>query len=69
MMCSISPVLLGTFRPSNPFLHLSSTVPTEKGTTKATVAAPVFKEIAVSVNRDFPKPIEVLPAPKVLILL
>ena len=38
----------------------------QKGYYGATVAAPVFKEIAVSVNRDFPKPIEVLPAPKVV---
>lgn len=38
----------------------------QKGYYGATVAAPVFKEIAVSVNRDFPKPIEVLSAPKVV---
>ena len=38
----------------------------QKGYYGATVAAPVFKEIAVSVNRDFPKPIEVLAAPKVV---
>ncbi|MGC6479034.1 MAG: penicillin-binding protein [Flavobacteriaceae bacterium] len=34
----------------------------EKGYYGASVAAPVFKEIAVSVNRDFPKEIEVAPS-------
>lgn len=33
----------------------------QKGYYGATVAAPVFKEVAVSVNRDFPKSIEVSP--------